>query len=187
MLPLKEGFVVKLVPFAPEHAEKVFEWYYDVAYKLFFREFDAPLSLEQCRQFNLIMAKSGVTIFMIIEKETNLAIGMMTHCPLKRKSGVTRFGILLDKNFQHKTYAIEALIILGDFVYNRLGFRKLVIEYLASDTHIRRISEKGGWIFETILKEEALIDGEYVDEVRYHMFKKVYDELYGNYFDGMKQ
>ncbi|MBI2339954.1 MAG: GNAT family N-acetyltransferase [Deltaproteobacteria bacterium] len=182
MSSTKEGHVVRLERFRPEHGKIVFRWFYDPAYRLFFRDFEDPLSLEQCKKFDKVMAGSGVGIFMIIEKSSDKPIGMVTHCCLKKKSGVNRIGIMLDKDFQHKTYAIEALIILLDYLYNRLGFKKIIVEYLASDHHIQRISEKGGWIREAVLKREAVVDGEYVDEVRYYMFKETYEELYGDYF-----
>lgn len=182
----KKGYVVNLTPFSSDHGAKVFEWYYDIAYKLFFREFDSLLSLEDFKKFDNMMARAGVSLATIVDKEKGFPIGLMTFCCLKQKSGVYRVGILLDKNSQHKTYAIEAFIILGDRLYNRLGCQKLVVEYMADDTHFRRISEKGGFVFESVLKREALVDGEYKDEVRYYMTKEVYGELYGNYFEGDK-
>ncbi len=181
-LSFKEGYVVNLMPFSPDHGAKLFEWYYDVAYKLFFREFAVVFSLEDCQKLDVIMARSGSTLLTIVDRESNQPIGLMTYCCLKRPSGVFRVGILLDKKCQHKTYAIEALIILGDRLYYHLGCRKLVVEYMAEDTHIRRISEKGGFVFESVLKQEALVDGELKDEVKYYMTKEVYDDLYGNYF-----
>lgn len=181
-LSFKEGYVVNLTPFSPDHGTKVFAWYYDVAYKLFFREFDAVLSVEDCSKMDVMMARGGVSLNTIIDKESNQPIGLMTYLCLKQKSGVFRVGILLDKKCQHKTYAIEALIILGDRLYNHLGCRKLVVEYMADDTHIRRISEKGGFVYESVLKQEALVDGELKDEVKYYMTKEVYENLYGSYF-----
>ncbi len=187
-LPLRDGHVVRLLPFQPEHGDSVFSWFFDYDYRLFFREFDEPLSLEQCRDFGKIMMASGVRVLTIVSlEEPEKPLGLMTTMWLKKKSGVARVGILLDKNCQHKTWCIEALIILGDLLYRRLGCRKLVVEYLASDTHIRRISEKGGFVFETTLKEEALIDGGYQDEVKYYMMRDIYEELYGTYLDDVTQ
>jgi len=185
-LPLRDGHVVRLLPFDPSHGEAVFSWFYDYEYRLFFREFDDPLSLEQCRDFGKIMMTSGVRVLTIVGKDNpSKPIGLITTMWLKKKSGVSRVGILLDKNCQHKTWCIEALIVVGDLLYRRLGCRKLVVEYMASDEHIRRISEKGGFVFESILKDEALIDGEYHDEVKYYMMRDVYEELYGNYLDSV--
>lgn len=182
MLTLKDGYKVRLVPFAPEFGEKIFEWYYDVDYKFFFREFDAALSLEDCRRFDKILKGSLLELLMIVDKASGDPIGMITYSCLKRRAGVVRVGILLDKHCQHRALAIEALIIVGDTLFNRLGYNKLVVEYLASDTHIQRISEQGGFVREGVLVQEAIVDGERVDEVKYYLLKKTYLELYGGYF-----
>jgi len=187
MYGLKTGYKVKLIPFKPEHAETVCQWFYAPAYKLFFRDFDTAISPEDFKEFDKIMGRVGVGMLMIVDKDSEDVLGMMTHLCLKKKSGVIRIGILLDKEKQHMTLAIESLIILGDFLYNRLGYKKLVIEYLASDKHIIRIAEQGGWIREAVLIREALVDDDYVDEVKYYMFKEKYDELYGSYFEGSEQ
>ena len=180
---VKEGYKIRFVPWDPKFAPIVFNWYYDVTYKLFFREMDAPYTVDDLKKFDLIMGRAGVRLFMVLDKETSTPIGMVTHYCLKGKAGVNRIGIMMDKKHQHKTYTIEALIILGDYLYNRMGFNKLVIEFLAKDSHIRRIAEKGGWKYEATLVSETVVDGQRVDEVRYYMFKDTYLELYGNYFE----
>lgn len=183
---LKEGYMVRLIPFEKKYGMNVLQWFYDPVYKLYFREFENPLSLEDCERFDQIMQQAGMNVFVIEEKGTNEVMGLLTYSIIKRASGVFKFGIMLDTKFQHKTHCIEALIILGDYMFYRLGMQKGVVEYLESDHHIRRISEKGGFISEGPLFREALVDGEYVDEVRYCILKSTYDELYANYFEGVK-
>lgn len=182
-MKLREGSKIILESIGPEHAERVFEWYYDAAYERFFREFDEPLSLEDCKNFNQIMLRSGVEAFAIIEKETGTAIGIMTFCVLKRKSGVFRAGLMIDKKYQHQTHTIEAFIIIGDYGLHRRGFNKMTVEFLEEDKHIERITAFGGFVKEAVLKDEAVMRGKFVNEVRYALFKDVYDKLYGNYFD----
>ncbi len=184
-LPLRDGYLVRLLPFEASHGDTLFSWFYDYDYRLFFREFENPLSLEQCRDFSNIMKSSGVQVLAIVDKnDPQKPVGLVTLMWLKKKSGVIRVGMLLDKNCQHKTWCIEAFIIVGDLIYHHMGCRKMVVEYLASDAHIRRISEKGGFVFESLLKEEALVDGIYQDEVKYYLSKDAYQELYGQYFTG---
>lgn len=182
MLPVKNGYKVKVVPFEPKHGQYIYQWFYDYRYQFFFREFISPLTGEACEHFNDVMATTKTVPLMIENIETGEVMGMMTYQNLKRKAGVVRIGILLDEDCQHKTYCIEALIIIGDFLYNRLDYKKLVIEFLESDKHIHRIATQGGWIKEATLVRESVIDDEYVDEARYYMFKETYEELYGKYF-----
>lgn len=178
------GNQVKLVPFDPKYAEAVSRWYYDVRYKVFFREFDdAPLSIDDLKKFDKIMARSGHEVFIILEKKTDEAIGIMTNICLKKRAGVFRFGILLDKDHQHKTWAIEAIILNSFYLYDNCGCRKLVVNFLASDRHIQRITEKGGFTQDAVLQKETLMDGEHVDEVRYFIMKDTANELYRSYVD----
>lgn len=182
------GVKLKLIPFEPRHARTVASWYYDVRYQPFFRAFpDVPFSEKDFENLGAMMAGGGVGLFMMILKETDEPIGMMTYSCLKAKSGVFRFGIMLDQKYQHQTYAIEGIILLGFYLIEQLGCRKYCIEFLASDKHIRRIAEQGGFIFEYALKEEACIDGKYVDEVRYVMPKDHGYELYGSYYESLKE
>lgn len=183
MAALKDGHQVRLVPFAPEHGDKVFAWYYDIAYQFFFRDFDRALTLDDCRNFNKLLALSGVECLVVQHIASGEIIGLMTHACLKRKPGVAKLGILLDQTLQHKTLAIEAIIILCDYLYHRLQFNKIIVEVLATDAHVRRITEKGGWTFEATLVKEAVLNGALVDEARYYLLKDQFDKLYGTYLN----
>lgn len=188
MLLPRIGVKLKLVPFDPKYARTISSWYYDVRYHPFFRAFpDIPYTEKDFENFGALMSGGGVGFFMMIHKETDCPMGIMTYSCLKAKSGVFRFGIMMEERFQHQTYAIEGIILLGFFLIEQLGCRKYCIEFLASDKHIRRIAEQGGFIFEYLLKEEAVIDGKYVDEVRYVMPKDRGYELYGSYYESLKE
>ena len=148
MLVPRIGVKLKLVPFEPKYARAVSAWYYDARYRSFFRAFpDIAYTDKDFENFGTIMAGGGVGLFVMILKETDEPIGLMTYSCVKPKAGVFRFGILLDEKYQHQTYAIEGIIILGFYLIEQLGCRKYCIEFLASDSHIRRIAEHGGVIF----------------------------------------
>lgn len=178
----KIGVKVKLVPYLPEHAEYMLRWFYDFRYRAFFREYeDYPFTVEDFKSYGEALKHKGSELFTLIDKETNTPIGLMTYSCLKKKSGVYRFGILLDAAHQHNTYAIEGIILLAFYLFEHKGCQKYTIEFLASDKHIQRIAEKGGFDFECLLKNEAFLDGEYHDEVRYYFPRAKAYEIYGEY------
>lgn len=182
------GVKLKLVPFESKYASVVSSWYYDVRYKFYFREFeDLPFTTDDLSKFGEIMARMGIEVFVILDKETEKPIGLMNNLCLKRKSGVWRFGILLDKEHQNKTYAIEAIILNGFYLYDHCGCRKLVVEFLSTDKQIQRISEKGGFVREAVLQKETLIDGKYVDEVRYFIDLDTANTLYRSYVNALDE
>jgi RimJ/RimL family protein N-acetyltransferase len=184
----KIGTNVNLVRFLPDHALAVYGWYYDVNYQDFFRELpDFPLSVEEFKNFGDWMSQSGKGLFVIIEKKTDKPIGLMTHACLKKSSGVFRFGIMLDRKIQNKTYAIEAIILQSFYLFEFCGCNKLVVEYLATNKHIERISEQGGFVKEAVLKDEAYVDGRYEDEIKSYITRARAHELYGEYYASLEE
>lgn len=185
---LLEGPNLKLVPYSEEYAELMQSWFYDHRYAAYFRDFEeVPLSLADFKNLGRQFEKVGQNLYIIILKEANQPIGLMTNCCLKKKSGVFRFGILLDADHQRKTYAIEAIVIHGHYLYEYRGCQKLCVEILKRDEHIQRITEQGGFIFETVLKAEAKMGDEYLDEVRFYMDRARAYELYSGLFEELKK
>lgn len=183
----KQGIKVNLIPYEPEHAEAMHRWFYDFQYAAFFREFDdIAFTVDDFKGYGEALKRSGGELFTLIDKEKQCPIGLMTYTCLKRKAGVYRFGIMLDKAYQHNTYAIEGIILLAFYLFENKGCQKYTIEFLASDKHIQRIAEKGGFEFECLLKNEALVNGEYQDEVRYYFPKEKAYEFYGEYHKALE-
>lgn len=184
MRTLRSGTMIDLVWFEPGHGEALMSWFYDFRYRAFFREFsDHPLSLDECRNMRATMERSGQGFVTIIDKATGEPIGLMQFGVLKRKAGVFRWGIMLDEKFQGGTRAIEAIIILLAYLFEYRACQKPVVEFLDRDKHICRITEQGGFTREGVLVREALVDGEYLDEVRYYLPKETFYELYGGYVE----
>ena len=141
----KIGPNVKLVPFEPSHGPAVMGWFYDHRYQSFFRDFpDSPMSLEEGIRFFSDLPRRGINLFVVIFKETGFPIGLMTYECLKRKNGVFRFGILLDAKYQRQTHAIECITLLGYYLMEHEGMRKLVVEFLTTHEQVRPITELAG-------------------------------------------
>lgn len=182
----RPGHVVKLVPYGPEHAEKFSEWYYDYDYRFFFRDFSQALTLEGLKTLGDGMARAGNHLLVITDKALNEPIGVMTYALEKATAKIYKFGIMMASTNQHKTWAIEAIIILADFLFIKNGAHKLVVEFSDKDAHIHRITAKGGFKHEATLPEELFVDGIYYDEARYALYESAYRELYGAYLDGVE-
>lgn len=135
------------------HADKLFEWYYDVNYAAFFREFGSlVLSKKEMRHFGKAMEDSGLGLFVITARKDNQPAGLMTYRLLDPSQMLFRFGIMLDQKSQHFTSAIEAIINLCFYLVDVKGAKKIIVQFLETDKHIRRISEKGGLELEARLE-----------------------------------
>lgn len=181
----RSGCVCRLVPYDKKHAQKFSEWYYDFDYRFFFRDFSEVL---EPRHFEIIgdeMARGGNSLLIIEELATGDPIGIMTYRLEKPSAKIYKFGIMLDQNFQRKTYAIEAIILLGDHLFMKKGAHKLVVEFSAEDEQIFRITAKGGFTHDGTFKEELFIDGRYYDEARFSITRQVYLDVYAPYLESL--
>lgn len=178
------GKFVELVFFDPEkHAQILSEWYYDFNYRFFFRDFGEIADPEKFKKMHLSLLQSGIVLLMIVKKDTQQPLGLMTYNVEKPSAGVYKYGILLDRSVQGKSFAIDAIIILMDFLFNKKSCRKIVVEFCNEDQQIHRICQAGMYAQEALLKEEIFMDGEYKDEARYFIFNSTFDLYYGDYFD----
>ncbi len=184
----KIGTIVRLVPYIPEHAPSFYKWFYDVRYQAFFRDYDdLPYTLDDFKVVGQKITMSGNALLTILDKTTGIPMGLMTYTCLKRKAGIFRFGIMLDQAHQRNTFAIESIILCAFHLFRNEGCHKLAIEFLESDKHIQRIAEKGGFVFESTLTGEALVDGKHVNEARYFISREMAEELYGSYYDALPE
>lgn len=180
---LRPGKATQLVCFRPEHADFVSAWYYDFQYRFFFRDFGTIADPAAFKTLDARLMRAGLTLLTIIDRATQKPIGVMTFMLEKAAASVYKFGILLDRDCQNRTFAIESIIILGDYLFNRRSARKLVVEFCERDTHIHRISQLGGFKHEATLPGEIFMDGEYLDEARSAFYNDQFDDLYGGYLD----
>lgn len=179
----RDGHFSRLVPFNPDHSEKLATWYYGQDYRFFFRDFTDALTMEALQKLDKSMARSGYRLLTILDKETAEPIGLMTYILEKPNAHIFKFGILLDANCQRKTVAIDAINILADFLFNKCFAHKLSVEFSDEDKQIHRITALGGFDHDATLKEELFMDGRYYDEARYSLHIDMYEALYSTYLD----
>ena len=177
----RSGHVTDLKPCQAADADDLFRWYYDRSYRFFFREFQSQLSFEELKDLGDALSYGGITLLVIVDKTTGKNIGLMTFVLEKRCSRVYKFGIMLDEGCQHKTYAIDAIVVLGDFLFRVKNAHKLVVEFCDEDKHIHRITQKGGFKHEATLKEEVCLEGIFFDEARYSLMRETFFELYKDF------
>lgn len=179
--PFRLGHATELSYFSPDDAEVLAGWYYDYSYRFFFRDFGQALELEDLKNLGERLGLSGIRLLVIRDKTTQKPIGLMTFVLEKSSAKIYKFGIMLDDAIQHKTWAIDAIVILSDHIFKTLNAHKLVVEFCDKDAHIHRITAKGGFIHEATLKEEIFVDGVYYDEARYSLARQTYFDLYGDF------
>lgn len=176
------GKKILLQAFEPRHAAAVSRWYYDFRYASYFRSFeDMPYTEEDCKNIMLQQQQAGMESYVIEDQNSRETMGItMCQCTVKR-AGVYRWGILLDAKFQAQNLTIDVLATMGFYLFDEKKCQKLYVSTLSSDCHIGRILQEAGFELEGRLKEEAVFAGNYLDEVRYCLFKASFYQLYGKF------
>lgn len=81
--------------------------------------------------------------------------------------GIAEVGYYVDPDAQDRGYATEALRLVVEYAFDQRRLAKLYAHALATNEPSRRVLEKNGFEEEGRLREEAFVDGERVDVVRY--------------------
>lgn len=172
---LLSGKNLQLVPYVPQYWESVAQWFYSDKYRGMFRQYAQAMQKSDFEQYPKVV---GGEVFIILHKQTNEVVGM-TQIIADTKSNRAFFaGLLIDEKCQKNRYPLETFIILFDYAFNRRGYRKAIVEVLASNLGLKKTIEEGGFIKEGDLVGDAFIDGQFVNETRYAMFSNYYNKTY---------
>lgn len=179
--PFQNGHFVELAFYSKDDAAAVSTWFYDFDYRFFFRDFSFLVKIEDFPKLGENLARQGISLVTIKDKKTGNPVGLLTFGLEKPAAKIYKFGIMLDNKLQHKVFAVDALIVMGNYLFHQKDAFKVSLEFCAEDKHIKRITDKGGFTHDATLKDEVFVDGKRYDEERYSMTKEVYVKLYGEY------
>lgn len=154
---------VQLVPFWEDAWTHFATWFYSGDYEDMFRHTPQPLTETQFRNYPTVL---GANIYMVVRAEDKEVIGYCFFAPCTKTNQGFKLGILIDKKFQKCSFATSAVYSLLDLGFNRLGYRKAIMDILVTRTDMAKRLLSSGFKKEGILIQEAFLDGEYVDEMR---------------------
>ncbi len=173
---LLKGPNIQLVPFEKSNWGHLATWFYDTSYRDMWRHH--PRAWNQTDFENYPRIISG-DVFMIYK--SGAAVGFIQMIPDCKTNRGFYLGILLEKAVQDQRLSHEAFVLLMNYAFNRLGYRKAIVEILASNLKLKKGLLKGGFLSEGIQYGEAFLDGHFVDENRFSMssdyFNKHYKEV----------
>lgn len=169
-----------LYPYIPDMGTIMMEWYYDRDYQNFFRHLPQVLKYENFQQFESVL---GGQIFTIHKKGTSSddsimdsVIGCVVIKPDGKTNRACHVGVLLDKKHQQKQYCSQSFIVLLNYVFNDLGYKKAIIEILEKHESLKQIVTKHGFLYEGKLYDECFMDGEWCNELRFCMMNTYFNK-----------
>lgn len=174
---LLKGPNIQLVPYVSAYWASLAQWFYDSNYKNMWRHHARAWGQKEFENYPQII---GGEVFLIIKEGIANPIGFVQMIPDTKTNRGFFVGILLDKSFRELHLTHEAFVILFNYAFNRLGYRKAIIEIVNSATGFKKGLQIAGFMHEGTLFGDAFIDGEFIDEARYsmtsHYFNKHYKE-----------
>jgi len=161
-----KGITIQLLPFESKHWTNIAQWFYNLDYKEFFRQFTGMLTEDNFKNYSKLISGE---VFMVHSLVDNKVIGMAQLIPCYKKNKAAYIGILIDKESQGKHLTNEIMLILMDYIFNRQGYNKIIIEILESNNSLKRCLEKTSFFKEGKMLQECFLDGKYQNELRFSM------------------
>ena len=90
---------------------------------------------------------------------------------LDEENKQAEIGFTLDKNFQGKGYATEAVKEIINYLFNKLNKHRIIGSVDPHNSNSIRLLERLGFRKEAHFKESLFINGEWVDDVIYAVLK----------------
>lgn len=108
----------------------------------------------------------------IIHKDKNLLIGDIGLHFIDEQSKQVEIGCTIDKNFQGKAFATEALERVIDFLFKELNKHRIKASVDPRNIGSIKLMEKLGFRKEAHFKQSIFSNGEWVDDIIYAILKE---------------
>lgn len=132
---------------------------------------------EELDYIRYVQASNKTHVYSVFEGETYVGqVGLMS---LDSCSFNARVSCLIcSKEHMGKGYATRALELLMEKAFTVHGLNKLWLQVSMPNVRAARVYRRVGFLQEAILKQEYLIDGEFVDMLRMYMLRDMWIERY---------
>jgi len=94
-----KGITIQLLPFESKHWTNIAQWFYNLDYKEFFRQFTGMLTEDNFKNYSKLISGE---VFMVHSLVDNKVIGMAQLIPCYKKNKAAYIGILIDKRVPRK-------------------------------------------------------------------------------------
>jgi ribosomal-protein-alanine N-acetyltransferase len=131
-------------------------------------------SIKKLKIYVSEIKKNPDCIFLaIIAKGKNKHIGNIKIGPINRFHKFADVGIVIgEKSFWGKGIATEAIRLVVDYAFHKLGLHKLTAGAYRCHSRSKRAFEKAGFSVEGVRRKHYLCDGNYVDGVLLGIVRK---------------
>ena len=115
--------------------------------------------------------------FVIVNKECNKIIGDIGIHFIDKANQQTEIGCTLNKDFQNKGFATEALKNVIDYLFNELNKHRIIASIDPENKSSIRLVERLGFRKEAHFIQSLFINDKWVDDLIYALIEKDWNKL----------
>ncbi|MFH2101711.1 MAG: GNAT family protein [Candidatus Micrarchaeota archaeon] len=129
--------------------------------------FGCPYTLESVKGFVKEQYENpNCHFFAMMLKDGDVHIGNIKAGPINTKHNFAEVGIVIgDKSQWGKGFASEAISLITDFAFSKLGLHRLDAGCYSQNKGSEKAFLKAGYKHEGVYRKKFLSDGEYVDDI----------------------
>lgn len=175
------GAQIYLRPVQKDDVPKTYIWMNDPEGVLQFLGSRHPHFFEEQEAWyeNLRKNKKTDFVFAIVKCDTHEMIGVMALHRIDHLHGTATTGSFIgDEHNRNQGYATEAKMLMLRYAFNTLNLRKICSHVYATNPRSMRALEKSGYEREGVLREHKFINGRYVDEHVFAVFRNSFEPLW---------
>lgn len=110
--------------------------------------------------------------YLVIDLKTKMPIGFVDIKNIDWNIPKAELGFFIDENYSGKGITTKAMHCISEYLFNELGFNKLLLRIHQSNKSSRNVAEKCGFKLEGIIKNDyKTTKGEIVDFMYYGKVK----------------
>jgi len=139
-----------------------------------------PNTMNQTESFlnSMLEGSANIKGFIIADKESEEYIGQIDLVNIDWKNRVAELGIVIgDEEKLGKGFGSEALMLLEEFVFNRLNLNKLQLTVHDYNKGAYKCYSKCGFKEEGRIRENFFINGRYTDIIHMGILKREYEKI----------
>lgn len=182
---MKPGPNIFLIPFEAKDWDILYRWYYSGEYEEFFRDIDQAPNSEYFQRYAQL--RNGFAFLVKTNEHFSQTVGAVVVYDVKAITSQAHFAMLIDRQFEHLGYGLEAIWLTMRHLFHDLGLQKMVIESVEGNEKIERYMEMYGVPREGVLLNEAKLEGKFYNVLRFGILRPQAEQIMkriGDYYGG---
>lgn len=164
---------IQLLPFSSKDWNHLAQWFYDSDYKDMWRHHPKAFSQQEFENYPRLL---GGEVFLIFKPGIETPIGFVQIIPDHKTNRGFFLGLVISKDFQKQQLPCEVVKLIFNYAFNRLGYRKAIVEVCEKNESLNKLLVKMDFIHEGKLIGESFQNGEFTNENRYCMLASFFNK-----------